>query len=217
MRDHGVVDEEGDLTDKVELTLDVFLPVRFFVHLFIIELAILLVIIFREVVRCVRIVLFALSFFLILGVFIAILPACGLLGLCLLDFLLLICLDHKNFALGVLLEVLEEDVCEANQILQVLLIVLTWCEELEAEVNDFDNVVPKHVILQYICVLSVLFALFVFVGAGTHALDEQENLSEELHRGVELSICDFGVLFLCFGHAAPVHRTEEEVKAVELE
>ena len=76
---------------------------------------------------------------------------------------------------------------------------------------------PKHVILQYICILSILFALFIFVGAGAHALDEQENLSEKLHCGMELSICDFGVLFLCLGHAASVHRTEEEIKAVELE
>ena len=216
MRDHSVVDEQGDLTDKVELALDVFLPVRLFVHLFVIEFAILLVIVLREVVRRVRVVLFALVFLLIVRVFV-VLPAGGLFGLGLLDFLLLIRFDHENLALGVLLEVLKEDVCETNQVLEVLLIVLTWREELEAEVDDFDNVVPEHVILQNVRILAVLFALFVLVGAGTHALDEQENLREKLHRGVELSICDFGVLFLCLGYAASVHRAEEEVKAVKLE
>jgi len=99
MGDDGVIDEEGDFTDKVELTLDVLLSVRFLIHFFIIELTILLIIIFREGVWCIGIVLLTFSFFLIVGVFITILPASVLLRLCLLDFLLLVRFDHENLTL----------------------------------------------------------------------------------------------------------------------
>ena len=57
----------------------------------------------------------------------------------------LLCLDGEHLALGVLFHVLREDVSELDEVLKELLAVPARTVDLEAEMNQLEDLVSEYV------------------------------------------------------------------------